>query len=732
MYQSRLHITNGVISLALDAESGEVLEFVREKTGDNILKNHIQEAGPILDGMLSMPGGDVRFTLPRHKEFRKDASLKPVITLRQGDGEAEAELYYPRVMVKEEPAALSARVYICLEKDSCRSVWQLKLCNETGYEACDIAFPALDGIWLGESYADNVLVYPHFAGCRMDNPTRQLASSPKLIRWKWQNYLYTYNLGQAVGERDERGAYVRRLNYTGDASMLWLDLHDPGENAGLYLACRNESHVMKGLRMESFGEENPGTGLAVIHRPALGAGEWESGQCILALHEGDWHWAADAYRAWFETLPKARFRPLRPQWFNQSPALMAHYDFQYQEGGIVHTFRDIPELMRQAMDMGISHLLLAGWHEDGFDYGFPHYTPNHLLGGADALKAAIRTVRNMGGHVSFYINSRLCNTAFEDEHALIARSAIMQKNGRLWIEKYGADEIEFASMCISEPGWRARLVDTVDYLVHEIGADSIYLDQFAMATSIKCYHPGHTEHAGNPCAWNQGYEHLLEEIREKVPEEELAVLYEGCNDIYGASVGGQLISELHCPWEARMPEVYKYTFPDQMLVDMMNPRRHSAMRPEHVARHSTQLLHRAFVMDAYFWCYDLEYDNNWRGDPEQFRRLKQLVRLRREWLSRYGHGRFRDTQGLEDLPAHALVKRFELEDGFLIVCASEHPESFSIQADWQRTGEVWAEILTASEPEPRAWVVSAVDRIRIQVPAEEAVIIAVHCGKQTV
>ena len=88
MYQSRLHITNGVISLALDAESGEVLEFVREKTGDTILKNHIQEAGPILDGMLSMPGGDVRFTLPRHKDFRKDASLKPVITLRQGDGEA--------------------------------------------------------------------------------------------------------------------------------------------------------------------------------------------------------------------------------------------------------------------------------------------------------------------------------------------------------------------------------------------------------------------------------------------------------------------------------------------------------------------------------------------------------------------------------------------------------------------------------------------------------------------
>jgi hypothetical protein len=98
---------------------------------------------------------------------------------------------------------------------------------------------------------------------------------------------------------------------------------------------------------------------------------------------------------------------------------MAHYDFQYQLGGLVHTFGDIPRLMQEAMDMGFNHLLLSGWHEDGFDYGFPHYKPNHLLGTEEDLKNAVAEAKRMGGHIAFYVNARLCNTLFEDTKELV-------------------------------------------------------------------------------------------------------------------------------------------------------------------------------------------------------------------------------------------------------------------------------------------------------------------------
>ena len=39
-YQSRYHLSNGLLSLALDSLTGELLELVHEETGENLIKNH--------------------------------------------------------------------------------------------------------------------------------------------------------------------------------------------------------------------------------------------------------------------------------------------------------------------------------------------------------------------------------------------------------------------------------------------------------------------------------------------------------------------------------------------------------------------------------------------------------------------------------------------------------------------------------------------------------------------
>lgn len=728
MYQSRLHATNGIVSLAVDAASGELLEFVRESTADNILKNHVRRTWSLLDGWLLTDRGNMRFHLPRHADMQKDASLTPEISVSQGEGEAAVQMHFPFLVAEEGRIDLSARVTIRLLPQDCRTYWTLTLNNQTGFELDDIAFPAVDGAWLGEAWQDDVLVYPQFAGCRIDNPTEQLASEPQLIHWKWQEYIYEYDIGQATGQRDERGAYVHRINYSGQASMVWLDLYDPTEGTGVYLTCRNNSLTMKALRMESFGKNDPGAGMAILHRPGCKNGVWNSEECVLAFHEGDWHWAADDYRGWFETLPLRAPGRHRPAWFEKSPGLMAHYDFQYQGGGIVHTFRDIPQLLKEAQKLGFNHLLLAGWNEDGFDFGFPHYTPNHRLGTVQDLKDALAECRRMGGHVCFYINSRLCNTGFEDQQERIRHSAIMNRDGSLFIEKYGADEFSFASLCINDTAWRQYLAQTVRYMTHEIGADGMYLDQLAMATSCKCYHPEHTEHAGQPCAWNQGYAKLLEEMQRDYAPEGMALIFEGCNDGFGPYASGQLATELHCPFRGRMPQVYKYTFPDQILADMMNPRRNSAMRPEHIARHSTELLHNAFTMGAYLWCYDLEWDNTWRRDPEQYERLKRLVALRTAWLERYGQGRFTDTVGLLRAPQDQQIRRYTLENGLLLACAAEKGLHGAVTVLWNRDEPPVCRLMTMQTPEPTNIVCTveaaeAGTAVTVELPQDEAAVI---------
>lgn len=79
---------------------------------------------------------------------------------------------------------------------------------------------------------------------------------------------------------------------------------------------------------------------------------------------------------------------------------------------------------------------------------------------------------------------------------------------------------------------------------------------------------------------------------------------------------------------------------------MMNPRRHSGMRPEHMARRACKLLYRAFVDGMYLWHYDLMEDNCYQPDDPQTPRVRKTDDLRRAWLIRYGQGLFRDTRGL--------------------------------------------------------------------------------------
>jgi hypothetical protein len=267
-------------------------------------------------------------------------------------------------------------------------------------------------------------------------------------------------------------------------------------------------------------------------------------------------------------------------------------------------------------------------------------------------------------------------------------------------------------------------VDTVNYLTHEIGADSMYLDQLAMAGSLKCYNPAHHEHAGNPAAWNQGYEKLLDSLRANYDPEGMALIYEGCNDIFGPGASGQLITTLGGPLLGRFPEMYKYTFPEQILVDMMNPRRNTGMRPEHVARRSTEFLHHAFVIGAYLWCYDLEWDNTWRRDPEQHLRLRKIVELRKTWLENYGHGRFTDTVGIVSAPENAFVKRFAIDGGVLLACACEQGLAGEVVLPY--SGEKTAFVQTYDDPQPKKMDILRTEngKLIVTLPQSEMAVIA--------
>lgn len=735
MYESRLHATNGLISIAFDARNAEVLELVSERTGDNLVKSncHPRAWSPFLLEIPTEQGRARRLCPPRYPQILEDPSLQPTISIDQRADSASIHIEYPAVVefIEGESAAVRREVKACVDillpPGDCRTQWHLRIANQTGEELQRALFPMLTGIFIGDTWEDDEIVLPRIAGIRVKNPTQRLSEPPQTIYWKWQEYNYGYGFGGPHGEKDDRGSYVYELPYSGSGSMLWMDLFDEGEKCGLYMTCRDDSLTLKGVRCETFGEASPGIGLSIIHYPCLlSGGEWQSEACVVGVHPGDWHWAADDYRAWRTTLPQGQTRRHRPEWFEKSPGLVAHYDFKYQGQGVVHRFRDIPALLEQAREMGFNHLLCSGWNQDGFDHGFPQYWPDPELGTEEELREAVHRVREMGGHLAFYINSRLCNTKYPDRAKTIKESAIMRRDGSLCIERYGAANMEFACMCNQSKPWRDEFVGVLDYLTHDIGADSMYLDQLAMAVGGLCYHPGHAEHAGNPAGWNQGYEKMLRQMRDGYDEEGMALLYEGCSDVHGWGVSGQLISTMFSYSEGSYPEMYKYTFPDEILVDMMNPRRNSGMRAEHIARKSTFLLYRAFVTGSYLWVYDLEMDNTFRRDPEQYERLKRTAALRTAWLEHYGQCTFCDTIGLGACTEGLLVKRYDMADGLLIACANEKQlNNVCVEVHW--AGDHAPTVLARTDRNPQQEVCPPHEiirdadgcRVRIHLHAED-------------
>ena len=83
MYHSRLHVTNGLVSAALDALTGEPLELVLEENRENILKSNLrQEASPLKVCLRN--GRELR--PPKYAEIRRDGTLRPSIECCQGEG----------------------------------------------------------------------------------------------------------------------------------------------------------------------------------------------------------------------------------------------------------------------------------------------------------------------------------------------------------------------------------------------------------------------------------------------------------------------------------------------------------------------------------------------------------------------------------------------------------------------------------------------------------------------
>ena len=187
----------------MDALNGEPLAFVNEKNKDNALKNFTRPITALLDGVVYINGEKKHLNIPRYAQIREDASLQPTITVTADS----ATIDYPHLVANGNKTDIAAKVHITIPEGECKTYWTLTLDNPTDLEVESVTFPQLNGMWLGDSWEDDILVWPKQVGEKVKNPTAALSATPVQIHWKWQEYLYAYKLNASCGVKDDRGVY---------------------------------------------------------------------------------------------------------------------------------------------------------------------------------------------------------------------------------------------------------------------------------------------------------------------------------------------------------------------------------------------------------------------------------------------------------------------------------------------------------------------------------------------
>ncbi len=605
---------------------------------------------------LAITGLVNKLTGDKYIKYTTDAPLCQIVCMKAGDTERllfipagepgvenhkeadyqELKLSFGGISNQVETLNIRIEIVIRLENVTGESHWQINIANQAeGVDVVEVLFPYLRGVALGESWEDDVIIYPHHAGEKTVAPAREYTSE------RFQSF------SRAQTQKDG-DIWQREINYCGLASMTWMYYYDPEQ--GLYFASHDDDFPVTGLRVETGGPANPWMGFAFrkYHRIRPGQ-EWQSKPYVIALTDQDWHWGARRYRTWI--LPKMEILPNPPDLADEF-SLTKCYSLK-REGRVIHHYRDLPDIFSKGKSAFRSrHMFIASWNRGGFDTDYPEYQPDMDLGSPMELYNACQEIIRNDGHITFYINARIFDLGSKYFKTLGKCWAIKDHAGKMKEEHYDWQS-NFAVSCPAERSWQEYLMDIACWMVQSYHARGIYLDQLGSAEPIPCYDSVHThQDIGD---FNHGYLTILRELRPRLQQlnPDTYLMIENCGDIYSPYVWTNLV------WNGEPYDeffnLYRYTFPEFGIVHMVNPI--TNLQGEARRERFYQDMERATLLGAVFW---LGLDKFGDEDQHLWEYMTQTVDFRARLQPFIKDGKYLDTEGILSTSSDIRVSHWQL------------------------------------------------------------------------
>ena len=604
-----------------------------------------------------------RPTMPAKREKDADlyhltgsVDLPPTVEQANKDGAQTLSFTY------QLPADITVSFSVSLSGDENVTRWKIRVENGLAAIPWDqlrvyrVAFPVLGNLSVGGLPARNYLARPFAQGELIPDPSADCFARPN--RWKTPTNV---------------------LTYPGWASMPWMDLYivppgDGGKASGLYFASYDPSCQQVDLEAIPNPQGRTMTLDMRTYAQLEPQNKWESQTFLVALHNGDWHWAADRYRqdsaAWF-------IQRDIPEW-------MKDCDGWLGSGGPGYKFTELPKMLEDARWLGLNYIQC--WSEMIENVGpnksrkayYCFFLPDPARGGEAGAVEGIHKVRAMGGHIGFYSNfwtwDAALPTGLEQWQDQIPKDVPLPDWNREF-KKYasvfpdghldaGDYTHGYAGMCPGAKGWRDYLKFwIVDKWVKQYGCDSWYLDSFPVTmfgASRVCFSPHNG--AAQPHGVGRGLLEFVKLLRASAAPLKLAITSETVNDIFmqynSHALGIEMVGGLSTH---PRPEIYTYTFPHHAIFSgtCNNQLGLTYYYPDEKTFGREWSWHRVFLMGYRFDILAWPLDKN----NAQMKYLQSVIALRKKIGPDLYNSSFRDMDGLGALPEKVEAKVFRHDAG---------------------------------------------------------------------
>jgi hypothetical protein len=473
------------------------------------------------------------------------------------------------------------------------------------------------------------------------------------------------------------------LPYPGVASMAWMDFFNQAE--GLYLGvhdvhCPTTSLLARGRA--DLGDFQLGFG----RYPFVLPGErWESAIYTLKLHTGDWHAGARCYREF----AAARGRNVvAPEWIRAMPGIQGTFHI-HQNKHIVNSYESLVDIFRTNLQRGLNlPLFVFAWFKTGHDSDYPEYEAAPALGGREALKKAIETIKAEDGKVILYTQGRLIDKKTRYYQEIGSQICLKNEDGVEYVDEYSFNENGtiypgkiFALACPSTDQWYETLRQQID-MVMDLGASGILFDQIAGDPPFLCFDQSHPHR--KPDLAFDGKVQLLKRLQAYAAarDPEFVIMSELACDAYLSCVDlshGYATHPEPSPASLRnYPELYKYTFPEHRITS----------RGAGTLYALNYVFAAGFMLESFHWLQPPERDY-----------LESLMKLRVKLGRFFAEGTFIDTDGFHLQPEGLVAKAFLANTGAekAIVIFNPLKHACRVVVEVVRQSEAWQLISVQTE-----------------------------------